>query len=57
MFRTASVVLIVAALAAAGTALTPTAGAINYWSGTNKPIYLKGKLSTDCVAECILLAW
>jgi hypothetical protein len=57
MIRTAIIVLTIAAAAATVVALAPTAGAINYWSGTNKPIYLKGKLSTDCVAECVLLAW
>lgn len=51
-------ILALAAVAALGAAaLVSSVAGSNFYDGSSKPVYLKAKISTDCVADCVLLAW
>lgn len=56
MNRKAILALAAAAMLGAAALVSSVAGP-NVNDGSNKPSYLKAKISTDCVAECVLIAW
>jgi hypothetical protein len=56
MIRKAILALAAAAVVGAAALVSSVAGS-NFNDGSSKPSYLKAKISTDCVADCVFLAW